>query len=91
MNPMLSLRVKEFSFHFFIKVYCYAVGTRKFHVISVDHKRFGILVYFDGRQLITSIYTVAKLPLVNGYFVRIKGIKELELTERCSSLVAPNL
>ena len=57
MNWMLSVRVKEFSFHLFVKVYHYPVSTRKFHGSSVDHKRFGILVYFNGRQLITSIYT----------------------------------
>ena len=54
---MLSITVKELSFLLFVKVYCYPVSTRKFHGISVGHKRFGILVNFDGRQLITSIYT----------------------------------
>ena len=57
MNRMFSVRVKEFSFHLFIKVYRYPVSTRKFPEISVNHKRFGILVYFDGSQLSTSIYT----------------------------------
>ena len=57
MNWMFSVRVKEFSFHLFLKVYPYPVSTRKFHRISIDHKRFGTLVYFDGRQLIPSIYT----------------------------------
>ena len=52
-----SVRVKEFSFHLFVKVYRYPMSNRNFHWISVDHKRFGILVYFNGRQLITSIYT----------------------------------
>ena len=80
---MLSVSVKEFSFHLFVKVYCYPVGTRKFHGISVDHKRFGILAYFNGRQLITSIYT-SKASFSERIFC-----KNLELTERCSSLVAP--
>ena len=47
MNRMLSVRVKEFSFQLFVKGYGYPVGTRKLHGISVDHKRFGILVFIS--------------------------------------------
>ena len=54
---MVSVIVKEFSFHLFIKVYSYPMSTRKFNGISVNHKQFGILVYFNGSQLTTSIYT----------------------------------
>ena len=75
MHWMFSVRVKEFSFHLFVKVYCFPVGTRKFHGISVDHKRFEILVYSDGGQLITSIYT-SKASLSERVFHK-------ELTERC--------
>ena len=68
---MLSVRVKEFSFDLVMKVYRYPVSTRKFDGISVNHKRFGILIYFDGSKLITiQAYTPEKLPLVNGSLVR---------------------
>ena len=71
MNRMLFVRLKEFSFRLFVKVYRYPVGTRKFHGISVDHKRFGILVYLDGETADDKhIHRLSKLPLVNGSFLR---------------------
>ena len=45
MNRMLFVRVKEFSFHFFVNVYCYPVGTRKFMGSVLTTKDLGYSLF----------------------------------------------
>ena len=70
MNRMLSIRVKEFSFHFLLKYIAiqWVPGSSMGSVLTTNDLGYSFIWMEDNRS---KAYTPEKkLPLVNGSFIR---------------------